>query len=232
LRDAAGEKRRAMFAGAAIGMLALDAAFAVVAIVIVTKHPIPRGPSYRIDATRPDLNALSAVYFGLTVATGVCWIGWQRLAHRTLTQRGVVGLFRNGPNAVWWWLVPLVNLIAGPSGVREIGRNAPRAGWLSVEMRDRLIRIWWLLIAIVWLGPSGYGTWELRFGSFGMQAPLARSWMVAWAIAAVLAALVVATIESGIDNVLPWTDPTSESSSPSLPRRVGRRLARGEPQQA
>jgi Domain of unknown function (DUF4328) len=220
-----------MFAGATTAMLALDAAFAVVAIVIVTKHPIPRGPSYRVHATRPDLTALSAVYVGLTVATAVCWIGWQRLAHRTLIQRGVEGL-RNGPNSVWWWLVPLVDLIAGPSAVREIGRNVPRAPRLSVGMRDRLIRIWWLLFAFFLLGSNGEGTWEVRLGSWGFQAPLMRSSMVLWGVAAILAALVVATIEPGLDNVLPWTDPTATTSAPSLPRRVGRRLAHRQPQQA
>jgi Domain of unknown function (DUF4328) len=231
LRSATGEKRRAMFAGATTAMLVLDAAFAVFAVIIVTKHPIPRGPTYLLPATRPDLNALSVVYFGLTVATAVCWIGWQRLAHRTLIQRGVWGR-QKGPDAIWWWLVPLVNLIAGPRAVREIARHVPRARRLGVAGRDRLIRIWWLLLVIVWLGPAGQGTWELRVGSFGVQAPLAPSWMLAWGTAAILAALVVATIESGLDNVLPWTDPTAGSKGPSVPRRLGQRLGHRQPQQA
>ena len=214
-----------MFAGATIGMLALDAAFAVVAVIIVIRYPIPRGPSYLLPENRPDLNALSNLYVGLTVATAVCWIGWQRLAHRTLIQRDVVGL-HNGPNSDLWWLMPIVNLIAGPNAVREIGGHVPRARHLGVAGRDRLIRLWWLLLVIVWLGPAGHETWQARLGSWGFSTPLAPAWIAVWGIAAILAALVVATIESGLDNVLPWRDPTAGSNLPSVPRRVGRRLAR------
>jgi hypothetical protein len=212
-----------MFAGAAIGMLALDAAFAVVVFVIVTKHPVPQGPSYRVNASRPDLTALSAAYVGLTVATAVCWIGWQRLAHRTLVQRGVLGL-RNSPISVLWWLVPIANLIAGPRAVHEIGRHVPAARWASAGMRDLLIRVWWLLFALFWLG-AGQGTWEVSLGSWGFQVPLTRSSMVMWGIDAILAAMVVATIEPGLDAVLPWISPADASSASSMPRRLGRRLA-------
>ncbi|MEX1126442.1 MAG: septum formation family protein [Acidimicrobiia bacterium] len=170
--------------GAAAGALLVAMVDTLVVWLLVEPHTL--GPLYLIP-----LAAITVALVVWVVAAGG-WMVWQVPMH-TYIQTQISAQIKFGRNSVWWWLVPVANLVVPPMAVRQISaasrpdnRPAPITlvwwiGWVATPLS--------LILALTFGGPN----------RILLMAPV----MGIGAVTAILAARVVLSIANaspaGID---------------------------------
>jgi hypothetical protein len=95
-----------------------------------------------------QLNRIAEVQFALVLLTGIAWLLWQSLAHRT--ERTIGLRHANFPprDAVFWWFIPIGQLFMPKRVMDEIWRGSDpglrgdEPNFASLHV-DPLVHIWW-----------------------------------------------------------------------------------------
>jgi hypothetical protein len=101
-----------------------------------------------VEDADDQLNRIAQVQFGLILLTGIAWLLWQSLAHRS--ERGIGLRHSKFPprDAVLWWFIPIGQLIMPKRVMDEIWRGSDpglrgdEPNFASLHV-DPLVHIWW-----------------------------------------------------------------------------------------
>lgn len=94
----------------------------------------------------PIADALDLGLTGFTVLTWIVFATWIYVAGRNLVAAGYEGLAFSPASRIWWFAVPIANLVMPYQGMRELW-NASH-GNAEYSENQSLVGVWWAL----WLG--------------------------------------------------------------------------------
>ena len=162
------------------------------------------GSRWALTWSRGDAIDITALYGAAIllqlmafVATAICFLAWFYRVHSNLPALGNRTLEFSPWSVVWWWIIPIANLICPCQAMAEIWKGsdpknlAPRA--VGRAKVSPLVGAWWALFLLMNL--SGTMAWYIG-GTAGVLAPerfdrliTANWWIFTGSLIAVPAAL-------------------------------------------
>ena len=135
-----------------IAMVAIDALWAPAKLLAAAL-----APSFFVANIRPDLELLDAIAVAFMLVTSTVFATWIYRCGKKLRDSGVDSLEFTPASRVWWFFVPVANLVKPFQGMRELW-NASYGTW-PYDSNQSLLSTWWAL----WIIHSISANFATRF---------------------------------------------------------------------